>query len=78
MSILLPRWADQLRQPYRFRVIYGGRGSSKSWTVARYLLLKATQAKTQILCCRETQASLSDSVHRLLSNQIEAMGLPGW
>lgn len=77
-QIQLPRWARRLREPWRFKVIHGGRGSSKSWTVARDRLLLSSQFPLQGLCVRETQESLADSVHRLLSNQIEEMGLPGW
>lgn len=77
-KITMPRWAARLREPWRFKVIRGGRGSSKSWTVARHYLLTSSQQALQGLCVRETQESLADSVHRLLSNQIEGMGLPGW
>ena len=59
-------------------MVYGGRGSSKSWTIARDRLLACSEQPLQGLCVRETQESLADSVHRLLSNQIEEMGLPGW
>lgn len=78
LQINLPRWAARLREHHRFKVVPGGRGSSKSWTVARHLLLQSSQHPLQGLCVRETQESLADSVHRLLSNQIEEMGLPGW
>jgi len=59
----------------RYRVAYGGRGSSKSWSVARALIVKAMESKIRILCTREVQRSIKDSVHRLLSDQIDAMGL---
>ncbi|MBK9617206.1 MAG: hypothetical protein IPO35_17550 [Uliginosibacterium sp.] len=72
----MPRWAARLRETHRFFVIYGGRGSSKSWTIARDRLLLSSQQPLQGLCVRETQESLADSVHRLLANQIEEMGLP--
>ena len=55
-------------------VLYGGRGSGKSWAVARYLILLAQQTKHRILCLREFQNSIADSVHKLLSDQIELMG----
>jgi len=62
----------------RYRVAYGGRGSSKSWAFARMLLLKAYEKKRRILCARELQNSIKDSVHRLLSDQIELLKLPGF
>lgn len=61
----------------RYKVAYGGRGSGKSWSLARGLLLKAMQSPKRILCAREIQRSIKDSVHRLLSDQIEEMGLGG-
>lgn len=62
----------------RYRVAYGGRGSAKSWQFARALLLHGAQATLRILCAREYQASIKDSVHKLLSDQIEALGLSGF
>jgi phage terminase large subunit len=62
----------------RYRVLYGGRGSGKSWGVARALLIKAAQKPLRILCAREVQRTIADSVHRLLADQIVALGLEGW
>ncbi len=55
--------------------MYGGRGSAKSWTVARLLIQKAASEKLLILCTRELQKSIKQSVHRLLKKQIELLGL---
>jgi len=59
----------------RYRVAYGGRGSAKSWQFARALLLHGAQYKLRILCAREYQSSIKDSVHKLLSDQIDILGL---
>lgn len=59
----------------RYRVIHGGRGSGKSWTVARLLVLLAASKPIRVLCARETQKSIQESVHRLLKDQIEILGL---
>jgi hypothetical protein len=59
----------------RYKIIYGGRGSGKSWSVARTLLLRGTQQRLRILCMREFQNSIADSVHRLLADQIERLQL---
>lgn len=74
----LPQWAEGLFQPKRFKVLHGGRGGAKSWSVARCLLLIAAQRPVRVLCTREVQKSIKDSVHRLLSDQIAAMGLGGF
>ena len=75
MKILFPEKLHELDKDYRYKIIYGGRGSSKSWTVARKLLIRATQEKLNILCTRQLQNSISDSVHKLLVEQINEMGL---
>jgi phage terminase large subunit len=59
----------------RYRVIYGGRGSAKSWSVARALLIHGWEQSLRIGCFREYQSSIRDSVHQLLSDQIGLMGL---
>lgn len=61
--------------PSRYKIWYGGRGSAKSWCVARLLILYAYSRKVRILCAREFQVSISDSVHRLLTDQIYTLGL---
>lgn len=62
----------------RYKILHGGRGSAKSWSVARALLIKATHKRLRIICAREFQNSLADSVHQLLSDQVAAMGLSGF
>ena len=59
----------------RYRVLYGGRGGSKSWNIARALLLKGCEQKIRVLCAREYQTSIKDSVHKLLCDQIFALEL---
>ncbi len=73
-----PEWAQQLFHPYRYKVIYGGRGAARSWSVARALLIRAAASKTRVLCTREMQSSLRDSVHQLLRDQIDLLELPGF
>jgi phage terminase large subunit len=66
---------DLFLYPRRFSLFYGGRGGSKSWGVADYLILVGTQKKLRVLCTREVQNSIADSVHTLLRDRIEAWGL---
>lgn len=70
-----PAKLECLFQPSRYKFIRGGRGSGKSWGVARALLIQGAQAKHRILCTREVQVSIQQSVHQLLRDQIEALGL---
>lgn len=52
------------------KALYGGRGSTKSWSVADYLLTRTAYAKRRVLCTREIQGSIRDSVYRLLCDRI--------
>ena len=61
--------------PRRYNILYGGRGSTKSWTVARILSLNGYLSPRRILCARETQRSLKESVYQLLLDQMELLEL---
>ena len=74
-EVELPAKLAFLFQPARYKVAYGGRGAAKSWGFARALLIQGAAKPLRILCAREIQNSIADSVHRLLSDQIVAMGL---
>ena len=67
-----------LFEPCRYKVAYGGRGGAKSWGIARALLILAAKNPLRILCAREFMTSMKDSVHKLLCDQIESLGLLGF
>ena len=64
--------------PAPYKDIHGGRGAAKSWGVARALLILGLQKPIRVLCARETQHSLRESVHQLLVDQIARMGLAAY
>jgi phage terminase large subunit len=64
-----------ITEQYRYKGAYGGRGSAKSWTFARALIILGASKPLRILCAREVQKSIKQSVHKLLSDQIQALGL---
>lgn len=70
-----PEKLQVLFEPARYKVLYGGRGGSKSWGVARALLIQGAAKPLRILCARELQNSITESVHHLLQDQIEQLGL---
>ena len=70
----VPPAYEFLWEPSRFKVCKGGRGKGASWSIARRLIDKAHTQTSLILCTREVQKSIKDSVHRLLKNQIRQMG----
>ena len=66
---------SELFKPHRYKVFYGGRGSGKSWAVARALLLIADYGCVRILCCREVQNSIRDSSYQILKDMAEKLGV---
>ncbi len=74
-KINLPWWASGLFFPKRYKVLKGGRGSAKSHSVAGALVLQASRKKMRVLCAREFQASMADSVYKLICDKIHEYGL---
>lgn len=70
-----PKKLQPLFQPCRYKVLYGGRGGAKSWAIARALLIMGAQRPLRILCARELQKSIKDSVHKLLADQVSNLQL---
>ena len=74
----LPAKVKPLLKPKRLKVLFGGRGSGKSRSVAKLLVLMGTTKKLRILCTRELQMSIRESVHKLLSDMITEAELEGF
>lgn len=75
---VLPPWCMEFlpsRPGTRYKIAYGGRGSGKSWAFARMALIRAALTPVRVLCARELQNSVQDSVHQLLCDQIQGLGL---
>jgi phage terminase large subunit len=75
VNATFPDKLNFLFEPHRLKVSYGGRGSGKSWSYARALLIQAANKPLRVLCAREIQRSIRQSVHQLLTDQIQALGL---
>lgn len=70
-----PAKLEVLFQPKRYKVLWGGRAAGRSWGCARALLLIGKDRPIRVLCAREFQNSIAESVHKLLSDQISELGL---
>jgi phage terminase large subunit len=70
----LREFKELFSESWRNVVFYGGRGSGKSQHVGLALILRGRQKKLRILCTREIQKTISDSVHKLLKDIIESNG----
>lgn len=62
----------------RYKVAYGGRDAAKSWSFARALLLLGAERPLRIGCFREVQKSIRDSVYKLLTDQVDSLGVSGF
>lgn len=71
----LPDYAEDLWTKFRHLFWRGGRGAGKSRTVATGLVLQAMERHERVLCGREVQKSIKDSVKRLLDDEIDRLGV---
>ena len=73
-TLQIPKAFEFLRtEKKRYKAVYGGRGSGKSHSIARTLLLMGMVKPLRIVCAREIQKSIKDSVHRLLADVVRAL-----
>lgn len=78
-SMQLPRkLLPFVQKKKRFKIAIGGRGSGKSMSIADICLMDAQTKNIKTSCFREFQNSIDDSVHSLLSGEIERLGLAGF
>lgn len=77
IRVQIPRSFSFLAEPHRYKSARGGRGAARSWSFSRMLLGIAAAKKIKVLCVREYQTSIKDSVHSLLKEQINQMDLLG-
>lgn len=75
LALDLTEWAKPLLLPKRYKCLFGGRGSGKSFAAADGLLIEGLRRKVRVLCAREFQNSIKDSAHALLKSRITALGL---
>jgi phage terminase large subunit len=77
-ALRTPPAFDYFDQPKRYKAAYGGRGSGKSHSIVRKLLQRGMDKPLRIVCAREIQKSIKDSVHKLLRDIIFEIGLDGF
>ena len=77
MSLIVtkPEVFAPLDRPARYKAMYGGRGGGKSHDRAESLVLRCYSLKTRVVCIREVQNSIRDSVRQLLLDKIDKFGL---
>jgi len=70
-----PRKLAPLLQPARYKGAFGGRGGAKSHFFAEQVVLRCCEKQTKVVCIREVQESIKDSVKALIEQKIEKLGL---
>lgn len=78
MSILrvqVPRKLKPLLLPKRYKGAYGGRGGAKSHFFAEQIILRCLMRPTRVVCIREVQSSIKDSVRQLLIDKINKLNV---
>lgn len=66
----VPRKLKPLLAPRRYKGAYGGRGGAKSHFFAEQIILRCYMRRTRVVCIREVQNSIKDSVRQLLVDKI--------
>lgn len=66
---------EPLLRPARYKGAYGGRGGAKSHFFAEQVLTRCLRGGIRIVCIREVQNSIRDSVRQLLVDKIGRLGL---
>lgn len=72
---IFPQYKEFFTDPLRYNISYGGRAKGSTWNIARGILMLSLSGKYRILCTREYQNSINESVYRTLVTQIEMLGL---
>ena len=67
--------AEILYKKARYKVLYGGRASGKSWEAFIALIYYALKYDILLVCCREVQKTIRDSSHKLIRDTIKRLGL---
>lgn len=76
LHIKTPKWAEPLLTPSRYKAVYGGRGSGKSYFFADQVIEEhLLNPNSKSLCVREFQSSLDKSVKPLIEERIEYYGV---
>lgn len=75
MRVEVPRKLQPLLNPSRYKGAYGGRGGAKSHFFAGQIIMRCYVEPLRVVCIREVQETIKDSVRQLLVNKISEYGL---
>ena len=72
---LIPGLKEFFTTPSRYKVLYGGRASGKSYSTALHSVILASNLKLKFLCIRQYQSNIRESVYTLIKDIIYELGL---
>jgi phage terminase large subunit len=75
IKVSIPYAFRELTIPSRYKAYYSGRSTAKSHSMAQELVLRGARQPLRVLCAREIQKSIKESVKRLLEDKIKLAGL---
>jgi phage terminase large subunit len=75
LRVEVPEALAPLLEPARYKAAYGGRGGAKSHFFAEQLVLRCYASKTRVVCIREVQNTIRESVRQLILDKVQALGL---
>lgn len=62
-------------EDHPYLIFYGGRDARKSWSIAEAMIRRTNAMCRRVLCTRQYQNSINDSVHRILADMVYRLGL---
>lgn len=78
-DLLIPEKLEPLLlKQKKYKIVYGGRGGAKSITVMDILAAEAKDFGSSVMCFREVQKSLKESVFKGLKGEIRRLGFDGF
>jgi len=75
MITMNPALKDFWETQKRYKVLYGGRSSSKTWDAAAQAIRLTSNLHLKFMCVRQFQANIKESVYTILVDTIERYGL---
>jgi phage terminase large subunit len=67
-----------LREPAPYKCVHGGRSGSKTWGICSIFVQILQHECKRLLCTREIQLTLADSVYQIFVDTINRLGYSGW
>jgi phage terminase large subunit len=75
LTVRVPAKLRPLHKPARYKGAHGGRGGGKSHFFAQEIVIRCLAEPLRVVCIREVQNSIKESVRQLIVDKIDEMGV---